>query len=268
LNLYHRAFADAAVADIQAVLLAMRKPGLAAKVGLLQPGEGKKPTPSRQGLSAVAPPPQQDYVQHAPQHQAQPEWQQQPLAEATPPGAQFEQKMPIALDGSNIAWRHGVSRRFSIRGVAEALAYFTQRGHPCVVFLPEGRLRDPPRAPESGDALPEGELEAFNALKALEGSPVLVLTPEKDYDDCYITHFAREYQAVVVSNDRFEDQVYQAEAEGSDAAEEWRQWIAACRLPFTFHGHAFVPNPVFSMERAALVANDLSRQASSDPRRP
>lgn len=90
---------------------------------------------------------------------------------------------------------------------------------------------------------------------------MLILTPEKDYDDCYMTHFAREYQAIIVSNDRFADQVYQAEAEGRQAALEWQRWISACRLPFTFHGHAFVPNPSFDYKRAADVAQELARPA-------
>lgn len=253
--------------DIQSLLLAMRRPGLAAKVAQLGSGEQEAPVRSRERTQA-SPSAASSFVKQSHARTPAPVGMSGPVnppGRAQQPGesSQPPQKMAVALDGSNIAWRHGVSRRFSIRGVAEALAYFSQRGHPCVVFLPEGRLRDPRRAPEEEKALPEGELEAFRALKELEGSTMLVLTPEKDYDDCYITHFAREYGAIVVSNDRFEDQVYQAQAEGHGAAEEWRQWIAACRLPFTFHGHAFVPNPVFSMERAAGVARDLRRPASS-----
>jgi hypothetical protein len=238
LNPLPRATAEEAVKDIEAVLLAMRKPGLAAKVSeLAAPAPAREPEPPR----PQPPPP--------------------PRPQPPPPPSAAAPKMPVALDGSNIAWRHGVSRRFSIRGVAEALAYYAGRGHPCVVFLPEGRLRDPPRAQPDGGAPPDGEAEAYYALKRLEGSATLVLTPEKDYDDCYLTHFAREYMAVVVSNDRFEDQVYQAQAEGPAAADEWRRWITACRVPFTFHGHTFVPNPTFSMARAAAVARDLCRPA-------
>lgn len=251
--------ADAAVADIQTVLLAMRKPGLAAKVASLAAAASDAPgaTPSRVADAVTA-------EVEAAAARPSPFVAAPVVAPAEAPAA-APSRMAVALDGSNIAWRHGVSRRFSVRGVAEALAYFAQRGHPCVVFLPEGRLREAPRAPPGGEALPEGELEAFRALKSLEGGTALVLTPEKDYDDCYITHFAREYMAVVVSNDRFEDQVYQAQAEGPLAAEEWRLWIAACRVPFTFHGHAFVPNPAFSMERAATVARNLQKPASAPP---
>lgn len=261
---------DAAVTDIQTVLLAMRKPGLAAKVADLASSAARDAArPAARGPAA------EERERRVRENAARPA----PFVAASTapfpyaaqaqavPAAPADQPMAVALDGSNIAWRHGLSRRFSIRGVAEALAYFVHRGHPCVVFLPEGRLRDAPHAPPDGPPLPEGELEAFHALKHLEGSAALVLTPEKDYDDCYITHFAREYMAVVVSNDRFEDQVYQAQAEGAGAAEEWRQWIAACRLPFTFHADTFVPNPMFSMVRAESVAKDLQRPATAPPSR-
>jgi Zc3h12a-like Ribonuclease NYN domain len=89
--------------------------------------------------------------------------------------------LAVVLDGSNIAWRHGISKRFSYRGIAESLAHFAIRQHPCVVFLPDARMRDSPSLAEM--AAFEGELEAFNALKALEGGPQLVLTPDSDYDD-------------------------------------------------------------------------------------
>lgn len=237
----------------------MRKPGLAAKVADLASAAPDAPRPAAAAEERRV---RDDGVTPAPSVAATSPSMKTAAAPGTP-APPATQRIAVALDGSNIAWRHGVSRRFSIRGVAEALAYFSLRGHPCVVFLPEGRLRDAPRAPTDGSPLPEGELEAFRALKELEGGTALVLTPEKDYDDCYITHFAREHVAIVVSNDRFEDQVYQAQAEGPGAAEEWRQWIAACRLPFTFHGHAFVPNPVFSMERAAIVARDLQKSATA-----
>jgi hypothetical protein len=90
----------------------------------------------------------------------------------------------VVVDGSNVAWRHGMSKRFSYRGIAECLAYFAQRQHPSVVFLPEGRMRDTP--PSTAVSAFEGELEAFAALKALEGGPQLVLTPDSDYDDRFV----------------------------------------------------------------------------------
>jgi hypothetical protein len=255
--------------DVETILIAIRKPALAARVAQLAASSVTSAAPAqrtaRPSSAPCVPPPSVVPVTSAsdpscspqlsgpakiPLHGPQPErcleqWQ-----------ASTAQNVPVALDGSNIAWRHGASKRFSIRGVAEALAYFAQRGHPSVVFLPEARMRVPPPSVGAQD-IPEGEAEAFAALQALEGGPQLVLTPEKDYDDCYLTHFARAYQAVVVSNDAFADQVYQAEAESADVANEWRRWLAACRLSYTFHGHAFVPNPAFSFKRARVVAQEL-----------
>jgi hypothetical protein len=256
--------ADAA-RDVEAVLLAIRKPALAAKVAQVSQVTHKcfdesgaadgSIVASSSPASASAPSSRLAVgspLLSAHLHNAQDRIQ----TTVRPDDVQTlsAQNVPVALDGSNIAWRHGASKRFSIRGVVEALAYFAQRGHPSVVFLPEARMRVPPLPAAHA---PDGEAEAFAALQTLEGGPQLVLTPEKDYDDCYLTHFARSYQAVIVSNDAFADQVYQAEAQGTAAANEWRRWLSACRLSFTFHGHAFVPNPAFSFERARKVAQEL-----------
>lgn len=162
-------------------------------------------------------------------------------------------KMPVVLDGSNISWKHGCSKRFSIRGAAEALQFFVTRGHPTVLFLPEARLRDRPRTEFAAE-----DTAAFEAIKSLEGSDMLVLTPDRDYDDAYLTHFARQHRAVVVSNDAFADQVYQASADGLNPAAAWKRWLSACRLPFTFQSHAFLPNPSFDFDKARRVAADLA----------
>lgn len=230
--------------DVELLLTSMRKHALAARVAQLSKTPSAPPVtrplsnPTSAGLDGGASEPNAK-VRHDETHV--------PVANT--------KAMPVAIDGSNVAWRHGGSRRFSIRGVAEALAFFGQRGHPSVVFLPEGRMRTPPNDTDANQY--EGEREAFAALKALEGGPQLVLTPDGDYDDSYIVHFARTHGALVVSNDNFADQIYQAEAEGEDVANDWKKWLAACRVPFTFHGHAFVPNPTFSVQRAQKVSADL-----------
>lgn len=156
--------------------------------------------------------------------------------------------LPVVLDGANIAWRHGRSSRFSIRGAAEALQYFSTRGHPTVLFLPEARLDKCTR---------EDERAVFEAVKSLEGSEHLVTTPDEDYDDSYICHFARRHGALVVSNDAFRDQVYQASADGKEKAGEWVTWFKACRVSFTFQANLFLPNPSFNFERAAAAIKKL-----------
>lgn len=164
--------------------------------------------------------------------------------------AVFTQQPPrlsVILDGSNIAWRHGHSR-FSIRGTVLALRYFTARQHPVVVFLPEARLRN------------EGKGKDYDTIKALQGSPNLVLTPDNDYDDVYICHFARANCALIVSNDAFKDHVYQVSADGERPSKEWATWFSACRLSFTFRGDQFLPNPAFNYGRATQVAHRLVLQ--------
>ncbi|CAN8062422.1 unnamed protein product [Agarophyton chilense] len=152
--------------------------------------------------------------------------------------------LPVILDGSNIAWRHGQSK-FSIRGVVLALHYFSERNHPVVLFLPEARLRNTSQDSE------------YALVKSLRGTPNLVLTPDDDYDDAYICHFARANCALIVSNDAFKDHVYQASAVSEQAAKEWKTWFSACRVSFTFRGDQFLPNPAFNYDRAVQVAMRL-----------
>ncbi|PXF49178.1 Endoribonuclease ZC3H12A [Gracilariopsis chorda] len=155
-------------------------------------------------------------------------------------------RIPVVLDGSNIAWRHGNSR-FSIRGVVLAFRHFYERSHPIVLFLPEARLRNPSQDSD------------FNAVNSLRGTSYLVLTPDTDYDDAYICDFARDHAAVVVSNDAFKDHAYQASAISAQEEQLWKTWLTACRLSFTFRADQFLPNPAFNYERAAKVASSLRR---------
>lgn len=154
----------------------------------------------------------------------------------------------FVLDGSNIAWRHGAMERFSITGAYLALHHFLARGHETVLFLPEPRLRSPLR---------ESDTEAFNRVCTLKGSSLLVLTPESEYDDSYVCAYARRHAAVVVSNDRFQDFVHQASADGEDSARDWATWFDSCRLGFTFCRDEFLPFANFNWQRAAEVANRL-----------
>lgn len=154
----------------------------------------------------------------------------------------------IVLDGSNIAWRHSKNTRFSIRGVAEAVQYFSTRGHPILLILPESRLA-------AVDRQHQEDLVIIQAIKGLGDK--LVTTPEDDYDDAYVCDLARRNCAIVVSNDKFRDHVYQMEAVGKQAADDWKTWFEHCRLSFTFRGDYFIPNPAFNWEKAATIAHVL-----------
>lgn len=111
------------------------------------------------------------------------------------------------------------------------------RKHRTITFLPEGRVT------------PEYE--------SLKQTPDVVLTPSKDYDDAYIVHYARMHMGVVISNDEFRDVVYQASADGQQAERNWKNWLKACRVSFTFHGDTFLPNPAFNWNRASKAAAEL-----------
>lgn len=164
------------------------------------------------------------------------------------PGMKNELPLPIVLDGSNIAWRHGKSSYFSMRGVILALQFYLPRVCDVALFLPEARLE-----PQHRDA----DAMSYDEIHALKGSKHLVLTPANDYDDAYMCSFARKHAAAIVSNDEFRDHVYQASADGERCEREWSQWLQACRVSFTFCQDEFVPYPAFNWTKAASVASQL-----------
>lgn len=154
----------------------------------------------------------------------------------------------IVLDGSNIAWRHGNSKHFSMRGVLLALEYFQSNSFGVVMFLPEARLHPQCRSIDSA---------SFDQIDKLRGSKNLVLVPSSDYDDAYICSYARRNAAIIVSNDAFRDVIYQASATGHNAASSWEEWLAGSRLSFTFRQDEFIPNPSFNWEKARSLVVKL-----------
>lgn len=167
-----------------------------------------------------------------------------------------ERQVGIVLDGANIGWKHGDSKRFSLRGTLLAYNYFVRRGHsPVVIFLPEARMEASGRYADS---------EAFDEMEKMRGSSQLVLVPSQDYDDAYICSYARRSKAVVVSNDAFRDFVYQASASGEQHGKEWHSWLVQCRLSFTFRCDEFLPNPSFNWSRAIATANRVAAANNTD----
>lgn len=173
--------------------------------------------------------------------------------------------VPVVLDGSNICWRHGQLRGFSLGGALLAFRHFEQRGHNVVIFLPESRVV---QVELKGDAesgkqdIDTNEMRINiwkRELEQLRQVTKLVVTPPGDYDDAYICDYARRHGAIVVSNDAYRDVVYQASADGHEKGQRWSEWLTACRMTFTFHGDEFLPNPAFHWERAARVAAELCR---------
>lgn len=173
--------------------------------------------------------------------------------------------MWVVLDGSNIGWRHGNCRHFSLRGAMLAFQYFEIRGHFVVMFLPEARVVQAELDNgavgvdygSGGNDDSEGGSKWRKKIEQLQRASQLVSTPAGDYDDVYLCDFARRHGAVVVSNDGFRDIVYQAGADSLEKGRNWSEWLLACRLTFTFHGDEFLPNPAFHWDKAAKVAARL-----------
>lgn len=156
----------------------------------------------------------------------------------------------VVLDGANIGWRYGRTK-FSMIGVAASVAHYQRLMCRIIVVLPEG-LSTPQQNTR------REETEAINWINSLKDTSQLILTPTCDYDDAYVTHLARKLAAIIVSNDQFKDQIYQATADGKEAESGWKTYLTKCRCSFAFLGKSFVPNPAFDMKRAAAVARKYS----------
>jgi len=107
---------------------------------------------------------------------------------------------PIIIDGSNVAFSHGKSSKFSLKGIEIVIDYFKKRGHSNVVaFLPQYRMG--------------GEKDVKDTLEDWEKKGLLVFTPSRkcgnkainSYDDRMILDYATAKQGIVVSRDNFRD---------------------------------------------------------------
>lgn len=82
---------------------------------------------------------------------------------------------PIVVDGSNIAFAHGLNK-FSVKGIEMVLKYFKERGHsPVVAFLPQFRLGAEP--------------EKRATLKRLEEEGSVIFTPSRKVDGATISSY-------------------------------------------------------------------------------
>jgi len=106
---------------------------------------------------------------------------------------------PIVIDGSNIAFAHGRSQIFSVKGIEMVVQYFKNRGHGEVVaFLPQFRLNNP----ENRDALRKMEIDGtitFTPSRKVDGKHI------SSYDDRMILDYATEKGAIVISRDNYRD---------------------------------------------------------------
>ena len=152
----------------------------------------------------------------------------------------------VLLDGPNVAMRHG-NGRFSCKGIKLALEYFLGKGFAALAVIPEQRLEEETarylrQKQDMNFPVPNSKIpDAVGILRELDRQGLLVKTPPWDYDDSYCLKYAQEKQAVIVTNDRYEDHI--EKDKGS------RRWIREHCCSFTFAGDDFLPNPDFELLR-------------------
>ncbi|KAJ3597953.1 hypothetical protein NHX12_001468 [Muraenolepis orangiensis] len=139
----------------------------------------------------------------------------------------------VVIDGSNVAMSHGNKEVFSCQGILLAVNYFLLRGHTAItVFVPSWRKEQP---------RPDAQITDQYVLTELEKRKILVFTPSRRvsgkrvvcYDDRYIVRLAYDSDAVIVSNDTYQD--LQAERP------EWRKCIEERLLMYSFVNDKFMP---------------------------
>lgn len=158
------------------------------------------------------------------------------------PGLTFEEtkqaKKMVVLDGPNIAVRHG-NGNFSCKGLRIVLNYYVRKGYDVKIVVPEQYLQED-RAEElkfrgaKNNKIPIG----VQILKDLDEHGHLIKTPPMDYDDSYCLQYAKDKNAIVISNDRFWDHIKKHP--------EAKNWVREHTCSFTFAGDDFIPNPDFS----------------------
>lgn len=158
------------------------------------------------------------------------------------PGLTFEEvkqtKQLVVVDGPNIAVRHG-NGGFSCKGLRIVLNYYVRKGFDVKIVVPEQYLQED-RAEElkfrgaKNNKIPIG----LPILQELDAHRHLIKTPPMDYDDSYCLQYAKDKNAIVVSNDRFWDHIKKHP--------EAKTWVREHTCSFTFAGDDFIPNPDFS----------------------
>jgi len=104
----------------------------------------------------------------------------------------------VVLDGANIGWRYGTTK-FSMIGVASSAAHYQRIPYVSrvIVVLPDSLST----AAKNNSSNSAEDIEAVNWINSLKDSHSsgLILTPDSDYDDAYVTHLGRQMSAIIVS---------------------------------------------------------------------
>lgn len=140
-----------------------------------------------------------------------------------------EDLKPIVIDGSNVAFAHGLKKFFSCRGIAIAVEYFWKLGNRNItVFVPHWRTRWHANAREQ------------HFLRQLEDLGLLAFTPSRDilgqriasHEDRFLLHLAEKTGGIIVTNDNLREFVTQSVS--------WREIVSQRLLQYTFVGDIFM----------------------------
>lgn len=144
---------------------------------------------------------------------------------------EYGRKRFVIIDGCNVGYAHhrvnGNGRaNCSAPGIALALEHFRQRGNLSKAVVPDFRVNP-------------GKTTDYTVMQRLKNNNNLLLTPTKDipglrcmsYDDRVMLQIAHDYNAAVVTNDRFRD----LKGESLD----FQRVIESRVLPFNWEGNQF-----------------------------
>uniref|UniRef100_A0A3Q3XF97 Uncharacterized protein n=1 Tax=Mola mola TaxID=94237 RepID=A0A3Q3XF97_MOLML len=131
----------------------------------------------------------------------------------------------IVIDGSNVAWSHGLGQFFSCRGIALAVQHFWDRGHRKIsAFLPQWRQKSDPKSKGSNLHI----LTIFVFFPGcFKSSPSL--------SACFLRFMlklAQKTKGVIVTNDNLRDLL--------DESPMYRDIIKKSLLQYTFVGDHFM----------------------------
>jgi ribonuclease ZC3H12 len=154
----------------------------------------------------------------------------------------------VVLDAANVAMYHGKCEKFSTRGIALALEFFEKRGFRAVAVLSDKFVPEKYFDAQSGKWLwrthgREGRNKPDNPgqLLSWKDADKVYTTPPGTYDDAFSISFAREKDAIILSNDRYRDII--AQQPDANKQSEYRTWIATHVCKYAFIDDTLVPDP-------------------------
>lgn len=147
-----------------------------------------------------------------------------------------QKRRRVVLDGSVIARAYG-GGVFHTAGIEIALHYYIEKDVDVVAIISENRLH----------AITGGQMSERThnkeRLKRLIEKGLVSVTPSQTKRSCYILKYAFDQNADIISNDRFH---YVVDSQSSKTErKKLRSFLRLHRIPFTFIGNTFVPNPEF-----------------------